>query len=242
MCECQSQYQSQDITKLAKALLAVQAQLQPALKDAENPFTKSSYATLNSVMEACRDALLTNGIWMTQYPVPTPEHLGSGHLGLMTKLTHAESGQWQASLAVVPLPKNDPQGMGIAMTYTRRYALCAMLGIVTEDDDGEGAKMGEKQAGGTRRARNAPPSPKAPLDDATQAPPLQNAAKPTSARGDFTGLPRIDGITYQSVTATDGRPCIIAVGQTQPKKELLMSAGFKWNAQRKMWWRYADAS
>ena len=61
-----------------------------------------------------------------------------GYLGLVTKLTHAESGQWQSSLAVVPLPKADPQGVGISMTYMRRYALSAMLGIVTEEDtDGE---------------------------------------------------------------------------------------------------------
>ena len=63
---------------------------------------------------------------------------------LVTKLTHAESGQWESSLAVVQLPKADPQGMGSAMTYARRYALTAMLGMVTEDDDGEGAKNGKK--------------------------------------------------------------------------------------------------
>ena len=126
----ESNFCSPEITELAKALLAVQAQLQPALKDAENPFTKSSYATLNSVMDACRESLIANGIWMTQFPVPPPEYLGGGYLGLMTKLTHAESGQWQDSLAVVPLPKADPQGMGSAMTYARRYALCAMLGIM----------------------------------------------------------------------------------------------------------------
>lgn len=65
-------------------------------------------------------------------------------IGLVTKLTHAESGQWQSSLAVVPLPKADPQGMGAAMIYARRYALTAMLGMVTENDDGEGAKNGKK--------------------------------------------------------------------------------------------------
>ena len=127
-------YNSQDTTELAKALINVQRQLQPATKDANNPFTKSKYATLNSVMDSCRDALLSNGIWLCQYPVPAEP----GYLGLVTKLTHAESGQWQASLAVVPLPKADPQGVGISMTYMRRYALSAMLGIVTEEDtDGE---------------------------------------------------------------------------------------------------------
>ena len=93
-------YNSQDTTELAKALIKVQRQLQPATKDANNPFTKSRYATLNSVMDSCRDALLSNNIWLCQYPVPAEP----GYLGLVTKLTHAESGQWQSSLAVVPLP------------------------------------------------------------------------------------------------------------------------------------------
>ena len=125
---------SDQVGKLAQALINVQRQLQPATKDANNPFTKSKYATLNSIMDSCREALLSNGIWLCQYPVPAEP----GYLGLVTKLTHAESGQWQSSLAVVPLPKADPQGVGISMTYMRRYALSAMLGIVTEEDtDGE---------------------------------------------------------------------------------------------------------
>lgn len=102
------QYTSPEVIDLAKALIAVQHTLQPAIKDRENPFAKSRYATLNSVMDSCRDALLTNGIWVTQYPVPAEV----GHLGLVTKLTHAESGQWQSSLLVMPLPRSDPQGYG----------------------------------------------------------------------------------------------------------------------------------
>ena len=144
---------SSEIKELAKALLNVQRQLQPAMKDANNPFTKSNYASLKSVMETCRDALLDNGIWLCQYPVPveTP-----GCIGLATKLTHAESGQWQSSLAVVPLPKADPQGMGSAITYARRYTLTAMLGMITEDDDGEAARIDTKGRTRARRATNAP--------------------------------------------------------------------------------------
>ena len=126
------EYQSENITDLAKALLNVQRTVQPVTKDAENPFTKSWYASLNSVMDACRDALIENGIWLCQYPVPVEQ---PNAIGLVTKLTHAESGQWQSSLAVVPLPKADPQGMGSAITYARRNAPTAMLGMVTEDDD-----------------------------------------------------------------------------------------------------------
>ena len=94
-------YCSSETTKLANALIQVQRTLLPATKDRLNPFTHSNYATLNSVMDSCREALLSNGIWLTQFPVPSEP----GHLGLVTKLVHAESGQWQSSHAVVPLPK-----------------------------------------------------------------------------------------------------------------------------------------
>ena len=210
---------SQDTTKLAKALLNVQRQLLPAAKDATNPFTKSKYATLNSVMAASREALLENGIWMCQCPVPvdTP-----GAIGLMTKLTHTESGQWQSSIAVVPLPKADPQGMGSAITYARRYALTAMLGLVTEDDDGEAA-CGRK--GSSSRAQS----------------PRRQAGNRQDASLEHSELPALDGVTYQRVSAQDGRECIVASGNTQPKKEILSGLGFRWNAQRKYWWKYADA-
>ena len=232
-----NQYQSESITDLAKALLNVQRTVQPIAKDAENPFTKSWYASLNSVMDACRDALIENGIWLCQYPVPVEQ---PNSLGLVTKLTHAESGQWQSSLAVVPLPKADPQGMGSAMTYCRRYALTAMLGMVTEDDDGEGARTGRKSASRPKLPVNAPESQKA----RQRNPSIKNNSSPPSNRtpARLENLPPLEGIAYQQVTAQDGRPCIIATGNTQAKKELLMGAGFRWNAQRKLWWKYVDAA
>ena len=222
---------SADTTALAKALINVQQHLVPAMKDANNPFTRSSYATLNSVMESCRDALLRNGIWLCQYPVPveTP-----GCIGLATKLTHAESGQWQNSVAVVPLPKSDPQGMGSAITYARRYALSAMLGIVTEDDDGEAAKIRPKSAARPQRARNSPEMQKEGKHGPSEALEGQSAA--------LENLPKLDGIAYQIVTARDGRECIIATGNTHARKEVLTGAGFKWNPERKVWWMYADVA
>ena len=232
-----NQYQSENITDLAKALLCVQRTVQPVTKDPENPFTKSWYASLNSVMDACRDALIENGIWLCQYPVPVDQ---PNSLGLVTKLTHAESGQWQSSLAVVPLPKADPQGMGSAMTYCRRYALTAMLGMVTEDDDGEGARTGRKTPSRPRLPVNAPEARKAASGGTNVA----NSSPVTSNRpaAALENLPPLEGITYQQVTAQDGRPCIIASGNTQAKKEILTGAGFRWNPQRKLWWKYVDAA
>lgn len=231
------EYQSQDITELAKALLNVQRQLQPVPRDSENPFTKSWYASLKSVMAACRDALLDNGIWLCQYPVPVD---APGCLGLVTKLTHAESGQWQSSLAVVPMPKTDPQGMGSAITYLRRYSLTAMLGMVTEDDDGERAKSGQKAEPRLKRAANSPQTAKTQNRNASQRGDSFNISESSSAKGEK--LPQLDGIAYQIVTAQDGRDCIIATGNTQSRKEILSGVGFRWNAQRKVWWKYADTA
>ncbi len=232
---------SPEITRLAKALLAVQNERAPASKDATNPFTRSRYATLNSVMEACREVLLRHEIWLTQLPVPAPPELGPGHIGLLTKLTHAESGQWQGSLTVVPLPRADPQGMGSAITYARRYALTAMLGMITEDDDGESAKAGTQAP--TRheqhpRPETEPRSGQRGRTRTSRSQTEENSGLPEAS----DPLPQLEGIVYQQVTAQDGRPCIVATGDTQLRRNILSRAGFRWNAQRKLWWKYTDAA
>ena len=234
-----TEYTSPEVTDLAKALIAVQHTLQPAIKDRENPFAKSRYATLNSVMDSCRDALLANGIWMTQYPVPAE----AGHLGLVTKLTHAESGQWQSSLLVMPLPKADPQGYGSAMTYARRYALSAMLGMVTEeDDDGEAASRDTFAKPRTARQPRQKAEGKASTPHVVQATaPESRPTPPDKARHPaLASLPKLDGVTYTTATTQDGRLCVMASGNTSARKQLLGAAGFRWNPERKVWWRYAD--
>ena len=225
---------SDQVGKLAQALINVQRQLQPATKDANNPFTKSKYATLNSIMDSCREALLSNGIWLCQYPVPAEP----GYLGLVTKLTHAESGQWQSSLAVVPLPKADPQGVGISMTYMRRYALSAMLGIVTEEDtDGELPQNRSKTVIPQKTPIKGSQIKKDVLQRKTQADSDLSALNRTSEG--LLKLPDLEGITYQVVPAQNGQQGIVARGDTVPQKDSLMAAGFKWNPQRKIWWKYA---
>ena len=223
------QMSSTEITELAEAMIQVQQTLSPALKDAENTFTNSRYATLHSVMNACRDALLEHGIWLTQYPVSVEAH----QLGLVTKIVHAETGQWQASLLTMPLPKNDPQGYGSAMTYARWYGLSALIGIVTEnDDDGEMAtprRAVENPGFSTRNGGDRNP----------------NAGPKSMPEGNPLGavnLPRLDGVQYRNGTANDGKQCVLATGDTHSKKEFLRRAGFQWDGSRKVWWRYADAA
>ena len=203
------------ITNLAKAMLEVQKVVRPAIKDKINSFTQSRYATLNSVMEACSEALINAGIWVTQYPVPVDGRVGQ--LGLVTKLVHAESGEWQESLLVMPLAKTDPQGYGSALTYARRYGLSALVGIVTEDDD------------------DANGACKVGLD--FQKPGIIDIKARQNCN--MENLPHIDGVNYQQAKAQDGALYITATGNTRNKNGILKEAGFRWNSSQKLWWKAA---
>ena len=203
---------SPDIGELAKAMTKVQSAVSPVSKDAENPFVKNRYASLNSVIEACREALIAQSVWVVQYPVA----VDAGHLGLVTKLVHAESGQWQASLMVMPLPKSDPQGYGSALTYARRYGLATLVGLVSEaDDDAEAATPRQ----GKQHRRNTP--------------------EQSQSRDPLAGLPRLDGVEYQAIQASNGRTCVTASGNVRDKRPFLQEAGFRWDGNRNLWWRYA---
>ena len=196
-------------------MLIVQQQLQPAIKDAKNPFIGNEYATLNSVMESCRSLLSVQGIWITQLPCPAPVELGTGHIGLETRLIHAESGQWISSTAIIPLTKNDPQGMGSAITYARRYSLCSILGIVTEDDDGNAASMTPKHAKTRIRPVETPQRQKVASDNSSTNKILDASNRPVSLH---QNLPKIDGVSFRTVQAEDGRRCIVASGKNSRKR------------------------
>ena len=66
---------SPDISELSKALFSIQNNLSPAIKDARNTFVGNDYAILNSVMETCRDALYSHGIWLVQLPCPAKQYI-----------------------------------------------------------------------------------------------------------------------------------------------------------------------
>ena len=126
--------QSYMIDCLAKALAKAQGEMRGAVKDSSNPHFKSAYADLASVWEACRAALSSNGLAVTQ----TTKASDGTTVTLVTTLLH-ESGQWlRGELTMRPM-KPDAQGVGSCITYQRRYALAALVGVAPEDDDGEGA-------------------------------------------------------------------------------------------------------
>lgn len=124
-----------DIDKLAPALVKAQGAVEGALKDRQNPAFRSKYADLSAVWEACKPALQANGLAVLQLPTKAP----AGHIGLITVILH-ESGQSISEAFYMPLKDaSNPQAAGSALTYARRYALSAALGICPEDDDGNGA-------------------------------------------------------------------------------------------------------
>lgn len=129
--------QSENIKQLASALSKAQGDMKAAIKSNDNPFFKSKYADLSSVWDACRDALSSNGLSVTQIPRMAKID-NESKFCLETTLLHL-SGEWMSGLYPINPVKNDPQGTGSAITYARRYALAAMVGVAQADDDGKGA-------------------------------------------------------------------------------------------------------
>lgn len=145
---------SEQINELAAALAKAQGQIKGAAKDSTNPHFKSSYADLASVWEACRSALTENGIAVIQ----TPHTDDAGNCHVVTMLTHA-SGQYVRDSFSLPPTKADPQGYGSAITYMRRYALAAIVGVAPEDDDGNAASGGQGSGKpAPRQTRQAAPA------------------------------------------------------------------------------------
>lgn len=134
--------QSDSIKELATALSKVQGELTYAKKDSANPFFKSRYADLESVWDACRSLMAANGLSVIQMP----GNYFEGRMWLVTRLCHS-SGEWIEQEMSFPVGKPDNQGVVktdahscmAAITYMRRGALAAFIGVVQSDDDGNTA-------------------------------------------------------------------------------------------------------
>lgn len=119
---------SQSIGAIAKALISFHTKVDKVKKDASNPFFKSKYASLSNILEAIHTPLLESGLTFSQFP-------SNGH-SLTTIIIHAESGEYMLDTYEMKPVKDDPQGRGSCITYQRRYALAAVLGLnIDEDDD-----------------------------------------------------------------------------------------------------------
>tara|TARA_R110000851_G_scaffold167404_7_gene312993 strand:- start:2700 stop:3344 length:645 start_codon:yes stop_codon:yes gene_type:complete len=128
---------SESIANLALALNLAQQQMGGAVKDSTNPFFKSSYADLASVIKAVKDPLCANGLSYVQFPITSA---GGNGIGVETVLMH-KSGEWVSNEFTMPMVKSDPQAAGACLSYARRYGLSSVLGLPVADSDAEAAMM-----------------------------------------------------------------------------------------------------
>ena len=135
---------SESLNELAPALAKAQGQMESAKKDSTNPHFRSKYADLAAVVEAIKKPLSDNGLSYLQ-GFGWDEH---GALIVRTRLLHS-SGQWvESELRVRPV-KDDPQGVGSAVSYGRRYALQSLVGLTADDDDGNASSNQPRKAEAT---------------------------------------------------------------------------------------------
>lgn len=127
---------SESIKELATALCSFQSEVEKIKKTEMNPFFKSAYASLANILDVIREPLTSNGLSFVQFP--------KGRYGLETMLMHT-SGEWISESYEMEPSKHDPQGAGSVITYQRRYALGAILGLnIDIDDDGNSGSIKEK--------------------------------------------------------------------------------------------------
>ena len=130
---------SDSIGKLALALSKAQSEMKPARKDAINPYFNSRYADLSACLEVAIPALTAHELSVVQV-----SGTYDNHVTIETILMHS-SGEWiRGTLAMKPKDMS-PQAIGAAISYGRRYAYQAMVGIADEDDDGNSSSIKQVQ-------------------------------------------------------------------------------------------------
>lgn len=132
---------SEAIGALAAALAKARAEFHPVKKESENPYFKSSYADLATLIEATHEGLSKNGLAVIQSPGKLSE---ANRITVITILMHS-SGEWLQDELEMPVSKPDAQGLGSAITYGRRYAYQAILNVAGDVDDDGNAAVGRTQ-------------------------------------------------------------------------------------------------
>ena len=128
---------SEKINNLTKSLLQFHKEIGKIAKTSTNPFFKSKYADLPSILDAINEPLQNAGLVIISIP---------DNDGLTTLLLHSESGEYISANAIMKPIKNDPQSIGSAITYQRRYSIGSILNLnIDNDDDGNKASIKAEQ-------------------------------------------------------------------------------------------------
>ena len=182
---------SESIDELAQALVKAQGQMAGAVKDSSNPYFKSKYADLGSVVKAIKEPFCDNGLSYVQFPFSSERGIG-----VTTRLMHT-SGQWLQQTYTLPMVKHDPQAAGSAITYARRYALQSVAGIPSADDDAESAMSHDNNSKSkpTKPQVKASAKPETPKVVRKEQPKTEQKAEAPEPRGNQ--IPNAEAAMHQ---------------------------------------------
>lgn len=166
---------SESIANLAAALVAAQGEIQPIAKNSTNPHFRSKFASLDNIVDTVRPVLAKHGLGILQSGTPDVD----GKLLVESRLLH-KSGEWLTACVTIPMQKNDPQGVGSALTYGRRYGLAALLCLATEEDDDGNAASRPQQRSTNQRSGEQHDRPTRTPDSTPAAPAPQDAVSATA--------------------------------------------------------------
>ena len=143
---------------IAKALAQFHKEMGTIQKSANNPFFKSKYAPLEVILPAIKEPLEKAGLVFYQSPTylwwsNIEQGINQNMPALKTVLIHVESGAKIEDTLPLILAKQDPQGVGRAITYMRRYALVAMLGLNCDEDDDGNASVKQRETSKTAQGK-----------------------------------------------------------------------------------------
>lgn len=155
---------------IAAALIKAKTKFEAIHKNKLNPHFKSRYVSLDGILEVITEPLCEVGIVLIQ-----PTIIRDGFTVLSTQLIHAESGESIESELIIP-NQSDPQKLGSAMTYYRRFSICSLLAIAADDDD-DGNTAVKNSTNTTTAFRSSPPSTAVSVLKPTQASYSTNAAQ-----------------------------------------------------------------
>lgn len=179
-----------DVIEIAKALNAFQAELVTVAKDADNPFFRSKYADLASIMKATQPVLTKHGLAVVQLPSTTAD----GKPALTTIVMHTSGDSIESTVPLI-LAKQDPQGLGSAITYMRRYAYAAALQIVIDEDD-DGNSAVQSQPSFTAVPDRARPQQRGLRDIADNSPASQLQKETIMKYLDKLGVSKEESVEY----------------------------------------------
>ena len=183
---------SESIAAMAAALAEAQGEVENATKNSQNPHLKNRYADLAEILNTVRPVLSRHGLAVSQHP-----SYSDGMVHVETIMLH-KSGEWMSSTISTPVQKQDPQGVGSACTYARRYSLAAIVGLSQEDDDGHAACKG--------KPGSAPQQKPAPQEKKPDPEPILTDSQRKHLMSIYGATPREDRLADANQIMRDAKP------------------------------------